>query len=253
MRQHINIPQTSHRFNSRNLSSFPATLHGQNDFVDVSGIIRDAAIHAWRSEEYHALYVFAKRVIDILGALLLIIAAFPILIAIVLLIKTTSRGPVIFKHRRIGQFGNEFDCWKFRTMVCDAEEILKNDPKLRAKFDMKFKIDDDPRVTKLGAFLRRSSFDELPQLFQVVQGKLSLIGPRPVIKRELEKYSIYQKKLLSVKPGLSGLWQTSGRSDVSYPERVLLDMKYIDHRSLRLDLRLIMLTAVTVLKRSGAC
>jgi lipopolysaccharide/colanic/teichoic acid biosynthesis glycosyltransferase len=138
-------------------------------------------------------------------------------------------------------------------MVCDAEEILRSDPQMQKAFEEKFKIDDDPRITPIGKFLRCSSLDELPQLFQVFQGQMSLIGPRPIVVPELKKYSIYQDKLLSVKPGLSGLWQISGRSKTTYTERVLLDMHYIDHRCLSLDMLLLLKTVLMVIKRVGAC
>jgi lipopolysaccharide/colanic/teichoic acid biosynthesis glycosyltransferase len=124
---------------------------------------------------------------------------------------------------------------------------------LLRRFEEKFKLDDDPRITRLGAFLRRTSLDELPQLLHVVSGEMSLVGPRPIIKDELGKYSIYAHKLLSVKPGLSGLWQVCGRSDTTYPQRVLMDMHYIDHRSFKLDLRLLFLTSSAVIRKSGAC
>jgi lipopolysaccharide/colanic/teichoic acid biosynthesis glycosyltransferase len=137
-------------------------------------------------------------------------------------------------------------------MVSDAEEQLKKNLQLRKEFEEKFKIESDPRVTRVGRFLRKTSLDELPQLVQVIQGKMSLIGPRPIIRSEIEKYSIYADKLFSVTPGLSGLWQTSGRSNTSYRERVLLDMYYIDNRSLRLEVQLILLTVITVLRKSGA-
>jgi lipopolysaccharide/colanic/teichoic acid biosynthesis glycosyltransferase len=137
-------------------------------------------------------------------------------------------------------------------MVSNAEQLLTTDPQMRSLFDQKFKIDDDPRVTRLGKFLRCTSLDELPQLFHVIQGKMSLIGPRPIIEREREKYAIYVGKLLSVRPGLSGLWQVAGRSDTTYAERVLLDMYYIDNRGFVLDLKIFLKTFSAVIKRAGA-
>jgi lipopolysaccharide/colanic/teichoic acid biosynthesis glycosyltransferase len=137
-------------------------------------------------------------------------------------------------------------------MVSNAEQLLTTDPQMRSLFDQKFKIDDDPRVTRFGKFLRCTSLDELPQLFHVIQGKMSLIGPRPIIEREREKYAIYVGKLLSVRPGLSGLWQVAGRSDTTYAERVLLDMYYIDNRGFVLDLKIFLKTFSAVIKRAGA-
>jgi lipopolysaccharide/colanic/teichoic acid biosynthesis glycosyltransferase len=138
-------------------------------------------------------------------------------------------------------------------MVSDAEEQLKKNEDLKRMFQEKFKIEDDPRITRIGRFLRCASLDELPQLIQVLQGKMTLIGPRPIVHEEKEKYSIYADKLLSVKPGLSGLWQTSGRSGTTYRERVFLDMHYIDNRCLMLDLYLLVLTVAAVIRKSGAC
>jgi lipopolysaccharide/colanic/teichoic acid biosynthesis glycosyltransferase len=137
-------------------------------------------------------------------------------------------------------------------MVSNAEQLLTTDPQMRSLFDQKFKIDDDPRVTPFGKFLRCTSLDELPQLFHVIQGKMSLIGPRPIIEREREKYAIYVGKLLSVRPGLSGLWQVAGRSDTTYADRVLLDMYYIDNRGFVLDLKIFLKTFSAVIKRAGA-
>ena len=159
---------------------------------------------------------------------------------------------MFFAHRRLGFNGKEFACLKFRTMVADAEEKLNKDPQLRRQFEEKFKLEDDPRITPLGAFLRRTSLDELPQLFHVLRGEMTLVGPRPIVESELSKYSIYANKLLTVKPGLSGLWQVCGRSHTTYPQRVMMDMHYIDHRSLALDARLLLLTASAVIRKSGA-
>lgn len=198
-------------------------------------------------------YHFCKRALDITASLALLILVSPLLLVIALIVKLGSKGPVFFAHRRLGRNGKEFDCLKFRTMSVDAEERMKHDPQLRRKFEEKFKLEDDPRIVGCGAFLRRTSLDELPQLFHVLSGEMSLVGPRPIVRNELGKYSIYGQKLLSVKPGLSGLWQVCGRSDTTYPERVMMDMHYIDHRSFRLDMRLLLLTASAVVRKSGAC
>ncbi len=198
-------------------------------------------------------YNFFKRGMDIVVSLMLLLISLPLTALIALIIKMTSPGTVLFKHRWIGIKGQEFECWKFRTMISNADEVLRQNPHLLKQFNKKFKIDNDVRVTKFGKFLRRSSLDEIPQLVQILQGKMSLIGPRPVIDRELEKYSIYRDKLLSIKPGLSGLWQISGRSETTYAERVLLDMQYIETRGILLDTKILFKTIITVLKRSGAC
>lgn len=199
-----------------------------------------------------SIYQIGKRALDISAASMMLVMASPLLLAIALLVKVTSSGPVFFSHRRLGRNGTEFHCLKFRTMIVNAEAALKQDPELRRQFEERFKLERDPRITPLGNFLRRSSLDELPQLFHVLSGQMSLVGPRPIVQDELSKYSIYANKLMSVKPGLSGLWQVCGRSDTTYPQRVMMDMHYIDHRSFGLDLRLLLLTASAVLRKTGA-
>jgi len=215
-------------------------------------LISDRVANGTASERSEAFYHVCKRGLDISASVVLLILASPLLLVIALVVKMSSKGPVFFAHRRLGRNGKEFHCLKFRTMSVDAEERMKQDPQLRRRFEEKFKLEDDPRITGCGAFLRRTSLDELPQFFHVLRGEMSLVGPRPIVRNELSKYSIYGHKLLSVKPGLSGLWQVCGRSDTSYPERVMMDMQYIDHRSLWLDTRLLLLTASAVLRKSGA-
>ena len=204
------------------------------------------------SPRARSFYQAGKRSLDIAVSLTLLIVASPLLLLIATLVKLTSRGPVLFAHRRLGHNGKEFDCLKFRTMMADAEDRLKNDPELRRQFEEKFKLENDPRITPIGNFLRRTSLDELPQLLHVLRGEMSLVGPRPIVQKELPKYSIYATKLLTVKPGLSGLWQVCGRSHTTYPQRVMMDMHYIDHRCFSLDLQLLLLTATAVIRKSGA-
>ncbi len=211
------------------------------------------ATNGHMSPRARSIYQLSKRAMDISVALVMLLMALPLFLLLAALVKVTSKGPVFFAHRRLGKNGRQFDCLKFRTMIADAEERLKADPNLRQQFEEKFKLDDDPRITPLGKFLRRTSLDELPQLFHVLMGEMSLVGPRPIVQNELSKYSIYANKLLTVKPGLSGLWQVCGRSDTTYPQRVIMDMHYIDHRSFTLDLQLLLLTASAVVKKSGAC
>ena len=219
-----------------------------------TGIAKQNIFAAARPLGMHAaIYEASKRGFDLSIAALLLIGLLPIFILVALAVKLTSPGPVFFRHRRIGFGGKEFSCLKFRTMVSDAEQLLSADAELKTLFDQKFKIDNDPRVTRIGAFLRRTSLDELPQLFHVVDGKMSLIGPRPIVEREREKYSIYIGKLLSVRPGLSGLWQVTGRSETTYAERVLLDMYYVDHRGVAMDAKIFLRTFGAVLKKTGAC
>jgi lipopolysaccharide/colanic/teichoic acid biosynthesis glycosyltransferase len=209
--------------------------------------------YALQSERRKARYELYKQSLDVVGSLTLLLLTSPLFLLVAICIKLTSAGPVLYKHRRLGRGGKEFWCVKFRTMAVDAEDQLKRNSELRQRFEGNFKIHDDPRVTRVGGFLRKTSLDELPQLVHVLRGEMSLIGPRPIVKPELSKYTIYGAKLLSVKPGLSGLWQACGRSDTTYAERVLMDMHYIDHRSVTLDIQLLLRTVVAVLMKSGAC
>ena len=254
MQQNITIPKSISEFvpARRNAAVVKQEFHPNPRDGGNGAHVYDLPYVSPLSTDPRIFYDFFKRGMDIGVSLLLLAAGLPLIVCIAALVKITSRGPVIYRHRRIGRGSREFECWKFRTMVSDADEILKRSPEMRKAFDEKFKIEDDPRVTRLGNVLRRTSLDELPQLIQVLQGKMSLVGPRPIIARELEKYSIYSPKLLSVKPGLSGLWQVSGRSDTTYSERVLLDMKYIDNRGALLDVKILVKTVRTVLEKSGA-
>jgi len=187
------------------------------------------------------------------GALFGLLLVAPVLVVATILVKLTSRGPVLFRHTRVGRGGKTFSCLKFRTMVEDAEAILRRNPALQEKFRQHFKLVDDPRLTPVGKFLRKTSIDELPQLFNVLRGEMSLVGPRPIVREEVYKYDGYHEKLFSVKPGLTGLWQATARHrTVTYQDRVMLDMEYIDKRSLRLDLKLILLTIPAVISGSGA-
>ncbi|HWT00687.1 MAG TPA: sugar transferase [Pyrinomonadaceae bacterium] len=219
----------------------------------VERVLRKRSLYSTRPAGRRLLYRATKRGVDVTVAATLLLLTLPVFVVVALVIKATSRGPVFFRHKRLGRGGREFGCLKFRTMVVDAEELLKRDDLLRHKFEQDYKIKDDPRITRVGRILRKTSLDELPQLLHVLGGGMSLIGPRPIVRPELGKYSIYGNKLLTVKPGLSGLWQVCGRSDTTYPQRVMMDMHYIDHRSLTLDMRLMLLTVVAVARKSGAC
>ena len=180
----------------------------------------------------------------------------PILIVIALWIYKDSPGPVIFKHRRIGKNGKEFNCYKFRSMCVDAkeklEQLLKTDPKAKAEWEKDFKLKNDPRITKSGAFLRKTSLDELPQIFNVLKGEMSLVGPRPIIRDEMVRYGEYINDYLMVKPGITGMWQVSGRNDTDYKRRVQLDSWYVRNWSVWLDVMLLWRTGKTVFLCKGA-
>jgi exopolysaccharide production protein ExoY len=171
-------------------------------------------------------------------------------------VKVTSRGPVLFGHQRLGEAGRSIRVYKFRSMAVNAEarlqELLGTDPVLRAEYEATYKLKEDPRVTWLGRWLRRTSLDELPQLINVLRGDLSLVGPRPIVADEIAKYGPASAAILRVRPGVTGLWQVSGRSDLDYAERVRLDMDYITNWSLWLDLRILSATLPAVLRRKGA-
>lgn len=196
-----------------------------------------------------------KRVFDLAAALaLLVLGALPLLY-IALRIQRDG-GPAIFAHKRVGQTGKVFPCFKFRTMQVDAEErlreLLANDPAARAEWEREFKLRNDPRITSIGQFLRRTSLDELPQLFNVIRGEMSLVGPRPVIRAELCKYGDDVDYFLMVRPGMTGLWQVSGRNDVDYDTRVYLDTWYVKNWSLWYDIAILFKTIKVVLRRDGA-
>jgi exopolysaccharide biosynthesis polyprenyl glycosylphosphotransferase len=194
----------------------------------------------------------AKEVVDRCGALLLLIALAPVLLAVAALIRAGSPGPVLFRQSRVGRGGAEFRIVKFRTMYEDAEARLAE---LRARNEhdgVLFKIRDDPRVTHLGRYLRRFSLDELPQLFNVLAGQMSLVGPRPPLPAEVAVYPSDMLRRLVVKPGLTGLWQVSGRADLSWEEAVRLDLRYVENWSLSLDLVILLRTVTAVLRTSGA-
>ena len=199
---------------------------------------------------------YIKTIFDYVLTITGTIAISPILIVIALWIYKDSPGPVIFKHRRIGKNGKEFNCYKFRSMCIDAkeklEELLKNDPQAKAEWEKDFKLKNDPRITKSGAFLRKTSLDELPQIFNVLKGEMSLVGPRPIIRDEMARYGEYIGDYLMVKPGITGMWQVSGRNDTGYKERVQLDSWYVRNWSVWLDVMLLWRTVKIVVMCKGA-
>lgn len=198
----------------------------------------------------------AKALIDGLVTLAGGLVILPIVGAIALAIRLTSRGPAFYCQGRIGKAGRPFKAWKFRTMCQKSDEVLcewlRNDPELRKEWEENFKLKNDPRVTRIGRFLRSTSLDELPQLWNVLRGEMSLVGPRPIVKAEAERYGDQISLLARVKPGISGLWQVSGRSDTSYVDRVRLDMYYIRNWSVWLDIFILAKTCAVVLRRQGA-
>jgi lipopolysaccharide/colanic/teichoic acid biosynthesis glycosyltransferase len=195
--------------------------------------------------------VALKRAFDVLGAAFGLILFSPLLLIIAALIRAEDGGPVFHRRKVVGPHG-PFEAWKFRSMHPSADAILEADASLRESFSQNFKLRNDPRITGIGSFLRKHSLDELPQLVNVLRGQMSLVGPRMITAAELSKYGEYQRLLLSIKPGLTGYWQVNGRQNVAYAHRVAMDMYYIQHWSLGLDLRILLQTPWKVLKGEGA-
>jgi lipopolysaccharide/colanic/teichoic acid biosynthesis glycosyltransferase len=196
------------------------------------------------------------RLLDITIAAALILALAPLLALVAMIIYVSDPGPVLFGHKRIGRGGQTFLCLKFRSMVVDAQqrlqELLASDPVARAEWERDHKLKRDPRITAIGSFLRQSSLDELPQLFNVLRGDMSLVGPRPIVFDEVPRYRRYFSDYCEVRPGITGLWQVSGRNDVSYRRRVAMDVTYVRSASLRLNLRILAMTVPSVLKSQGS-
>jgi exopolysaccharide biosynthesis polyprenyl glycosylphosphotransferase len=195
---------------------------------------------------------YIKEIIDIVLGTIGLILFSPLFIIIAILIKLDSEGPIFYKHLRVGRYGKPFYLWKFRTMYKDADKILDKYPELKKEFEKEFKLKNDPRVTRIGKFLRKFSLDEIPQIFNILKGEMSIVGPRPVTFKELEKYGEYKDEVLRVKPGLTGLWQVSGRSDLDYARRIALDLYYIQNWSLLLDIKIILKTIPAVFLGKGA-
>ncbi|MDO3411672.1 sugar transferase [Saccharibacillus sp. CPCC 101409] len=202
------------------------------------------------------LFNVTKRSIDLVSSLIGLILLSPVFLVLAILIKVEDpKGPVFFKQKRFGKNSNMFNIYKFRSMATNAEQRLKEDKALYDKYvanNYKLEPDEDPRITKIGKFLRKSSLDELPQLLNVLKSEMSLVGPRPIVAQELKEYKDRKDDLLSVKPGVTGYWQVSGRSDVGYPERVDLELFYVYHRTIWLDIRILFATVVSVLLKRGA-
>ena len=191
-------------------------------------------------------YKIIKTIFDLLFSSIILVAGFPIFLIIASLIKLSSRGPIFYLQERIGKNKKTFNCIKFRTMHPEAEDILENlitnNEKLRKEFEETHKLKNDPRITNIGKFLRKTSLDEIPQFLNVIKMEMSIIGPRPIVKKEIQKYGKSYIKVISIKPGITGLWQVSGRNNLSYKRRVILDCLYVDNMSPLLDLRIIIRT-----------
>lgn len=189
-----------------------------------------------------SLYEVIKRLIDVVCSFMGVLVLSPLFIIIAIIIKATSKGPVFFSQKRVGKNGKEFNMYKFRSMVVNAEELKE---KLAAQNEMSgpmFKMKDDPRITKVGKFIRKTSIDELPQLWNVLKGDMSLVGPRPSLPKEVAQFDKWMHKRLEVKPGLTCYWQVSGRNNIDFEDWMKLDIKYVDERSTWIDIKLIFKT-----------
>ncbi len=193
-----------------------------------------------------------KRLFDVTLAGALLVLTAPLVLVAAVLVVLTSPGPILHRRRALGVHGREFDAFKLRSMVADADAVLARDPELQAAFERNYKLGRDPRVTLVGRLLRKWSIDELPQLVNVLRGEMSLVGPRMITRAELVKYGADADRILSVRPGLSGAWQVSGRQEIDYTERVRLDLDYIDRWSFAQDLAIALRTPGAVLRTRGA-
>jgi Undecaprenyl-phosphate galactose phosphotransferase WbaP len=203
-----------------------------------------------------SFFPIAKRALDVIGAGLGLVLLAPFFLVVALLVRADG-GPAFFAHQRVGRGGKLFGCLKFRSMVIDSqarlEALLASDPAARAEWEATRKLKNDPRITRIGRFLRSTSLDELPQLINVLRGEMSLVGPRPVQEAEIDRYyGASAAHYMAVRPGITGLWQVSGRSETSYESRVALDVSYVSRPSLLADLSILLRTPVAVLSRRGA-
>lgn len=198
-------------------------------------------------------YKIIKRTLDIIISGVGLVILFPFLLVIAIAIKIDSKGPILFKHKRIGKDGKTIYIYKYRTMLPNAEEMIKdfNEEQLK-EFKENYKLKKDPRITKVGRFLRKTSLDELPQLINILKGELSIVGPRPVIQEELERYGENADKFLSVMPGLTGYWQANGRSLTTYEQRMKMELYYVENCTLLLDIKIFFKTIFIVFKKEGA-
>ena len=201
-----------------------------------------------RSKKFYKLI---KKIFDLLFSLLFLICCLPLFLIISFFVKLSSRGPIFFLQERIGKNNIPFNCIKFRTMYPEANDILENllmkDDKLKREFEETHKIKNDPRITAIGKILRKSSLDELPQFINVLRGEMSIVGPRPIVKDEKSKYAENFKKVASIKPGITGLWQVSGRNNLTYKRRVILDIIYVENYNFLMDLRILLRTFGVIL------
>lgn len=233
-----------------------------NTNVSESNVIVDEAIVQPNIKEKvevrKVLYKVVKRLIDILGGLVGCVLLVPITVAVYIARKVLKEddGPLFYEHLRYGKDGKKFRIYKFRSMCIDADkklkEYLEQNEEAKREFEENHKLKEDPRITRLGKFIRKTSVDELPQFINVLKGDMSIIGPRPIVDGEIEKYGENKGKFLSVRPGLTGYWAANGRSDITYEERMKMELYYVDNISLKLDVQIFLKTIISVIKKEGA-
>ncbi len=241
----------------KNVIFVPDLLGAPVSNMDIDGLLdNNLMLLRFRNNLAHWYNRAMKRAFDLVVCLLGLVVVIPVTIVIAALVRLDSKGPVFFAHHRIGQGGRTFPCYKFRSMVPDAESVLKDylatHPAAREEWERDFKLKDDPRITRIGAFLRKTSLDELPQVFNVLKGDMSLVGPRPIITAEIPKYGEYFADFCLVPPGITGMWQVNGRSDTTYEERVQMDTWYVRNWSVWIDITYLFKTVAVVLARKGA-
>ncbi|WP_254694027.1 sugar transferase [Sulfitobacter sp. D7] len=223
----------------------------KHQFIDYGSVSEANSLAPGRDSRYAR---WGKALFDLGLGLMLLPVLLPVILVLCVLVAMDGGLP-IFGHKRIGKDGREFRCWKIRTMVVDAQERLKkhlaDNPEAAAEWQQNFKLENDPRITRIGRFLRKSSLDELPQLFNVFRGEMSFVGPRPVVRDELLRYGLHQQVYMSMRPGVTGLWQVSGRNDVAYDQRVSMDVQYAREVSLTEDVRIVAKTVSSVLSLTG--
>lgn len=220
---------------------------------EINGELFDLSVFDADVRKHPRLYRFVKRGFDVAVSASALLVLSPLMLGICALIRLDSKGSPIFIHRRYGKNGRTLKMFKFRTMYVNAQEMIADfTPEQKKEWEENFKLTNDPRITRVGRILRKTSLDELPQLLNILRGDMSLVGPRPVVEDELQKYGIYQQKFLSMVPGLTGYWQAYARSDCSYEQRMQMELKYVEQANLWWDVKILFATVFAVLKGKGA-
>lgn len=224
-----------------------------NETSVMTTLVAQEEVYFKKSLTKREVFLFTKRIFDVTISIVALLLLLPLFLILSILIKLDSKGTVFYKHKRIGKDGKIIYLYKFRSMVHNAGELMKNfTPEQKKEYEENFKLTNDPRITRIGKILRKTSLDELPQLLNILKGDMSLIGPRPIVEKELDKYGMLKNRFLSVTPGLTGYWACNGRSCTSYEDRIKLELYYIYNCCWKLDIKIFFQTIKAVLKRDGA-